>query len=253
VFFSLYQPSMAFELNASYPATFANTSFIRQVLGINNANYSNTARFRYAIPTWTSMPYLQVDSLKTTASFNGHIFKVEVITPELSSNMVYTYGSDYASSSSQGILNGQSVGVYNQYGTGKVFTISFPLYHMEQEASQALIDRVFGVVFDEPSPNDDPLAPAYSGFKVLPNHPNPFHTATIIPIESKDIHSPMTVSVYNLKGQLVSTIFSGIPNAKASYIWDGRDTNGKAVSSGVYLLKVHQAGKTNTAKMLRLK
>jgi hypothetical protein len=253
ILFSLYNPSQAFELNTAYPVTFTNTSFMRQVLGIDYANYSNTARFKYAIPNWTSIPYMQVDSLKTGASLNGHILKMESITPGLTALGAYTYGSDYASNTSQGSMNGQCVGVYNEYGTGKVFTLGFPLYFMEQASSQVFINHVFGTLFNEPSPNDDPYAPATSGFTVLPNHPNPFTNTTTISIESKDYHKPMTVSVYNLKGQLVNTLFNGIPGAKNSLSWDGKDNKGNAVSTGVYLLRVQQAGKTSTAKMLRLK
>lgn len=253
VLFSVYNPSQAFELSTSYPVSFEPTSFIRQVLGISGANYNNSARFKYSIPL-IGLPYLQVDSLKTTPSFNGHIFRVESLLTEGMTNIaVYKYGSDYASNTSQGSMNGQNVGVMNQYGAGYAVTLSFPLYFMEQDSSQELIDHVFGTLFNEPSPIDDPLAPALGGFTVLPNHPNPFRSETVIPIESKDTHSSMTVSVYNLKGQLVTTLFSGIPGAKSTYSWDGRDRNGQPVSSGVYLLKVNQSGKTNIRKMLRLK
>ncbi|MDD2229204.1 MAG: M20/M25/M40 family metallo-hydrolase [Candidatus Cloacimonetes bacterium] len=253
VLFSVYHPSKAFEQNTSYPVTFPLTSFTREVLGINSADYSSNARFKYAIPSWTSIPYQEVDSLKTTTAFNEHIFHVESITPEVGGDMVYAFDSDYADNSPQGILNGDCVAVHHEYNLGETMTLSFPLYNMQPASAKAFVNRVFGSVFNEPSPVEDLLVPTISGLSILPNHPNPFRDNTNISITSKDNHSPMTVQVYNLKGQLVSTIFSGIPSAKSSFNWDGKDNSGMQVSSGVYLLKVQQQGEVLTSKMLRMK
>ncbi|GAB1468799.1 hypothetical protein MASR2M64_15530 [Candidatus Cloacimonadota bacterium] len=253
ILFSVYFPSKAFEQSSSYPATYPSTSFMRQVLGISTVDYNSGARFKYATPTWTSIPYQEVDSLKTTAVFNGHIYRVESITPEVSGDMLYAYDSDYANSSMQGVLNGQSVGVHHQYGLGETMTLSFPLYNMEQASAKAFVNRVFGFIFNEPSPIDDQLIVPAAGLSVSPNHPNPFRNNTIFSITSKDIHSPMTVQVYNLKGQLVTTLFSGIPAAKSSFNWDGRDSKGMQVSSGIYLLKIQQQSAVVNSKMLRMK
>ena len=52
--------------------------------------------------------------------------------------------------------------------------------------------------------------------------------------------APVTISIYNAKGQLVRTLHIGNKGAgvyvtkdKAAY-WDGRDTLGEKVASGVY-------------------
>ncbi|MDZ4121990.1 MAG: fibronectin type III domain-containing protein, partial [Candidatus Cloacimonadaceae bacterium] len=76
ILFSVYFPDKAFEMNAEYPAIFPPDSFINEVLGIGGANYSVGARFKYAIPNHGSFPALQVDSLKTMASWQGHSFAV---------------------------------------------------------------------------------------------------------------------------------------------------------------------------------
>ena len=253
IFFSLYHPSQAFELNAGYPVTFPPTSFIREVLGISQADYSLAARFKYAYPTMTSMPFLQVDSLKTTTAFNGHIFHVEAIIPEIESQTMYAYGSSYETGSSQGALNNQPVGVINQYGQGRVITLSFPLYNMLQAPARALISQVFGNLFNESSPADDPALTPVSGFRLYPSYPNPFTRETFIPIESKDSSSPLKVEVYNLKGQIVRVLYNSLPAAKTQLSWDGKDAFGKAVSTGIYFIKVQQGTKVQSRKVLLLK
>lgn len=47
---------------------------------------------------------IKVDSLKTSAAFNGHIFRVEGITPVNANSLLYSYGSGYANETTQGFL-----------------------------------------------------------------------------------------------------------------------------------------------------
>ncbi|MDY0151767.1 MAG: M20/M25/M40 family metallo-hydrolase [Candidatus Cloacimonas sp.] len=253
VFFSLYQPTQGIELNFGYPATFPGTSFISEALGIGGADYTVAARFKYALPQMDNFPMLQVDSLKTTANFDGHIFRVEGLVPVNEGESVYAYGSDYDNTSSQGSLNGDKVGVLHQYGLGKALTLSFPLYHMQQESARQMVFHVFNSVFSESSPVTDPFVPSVNALQILPNFPNPFIGETTIPIKTKSTTTPMNVEIYNLKGQLVTALFSGLPNTKTNLHWDGRDSAGNKVSSGIYFVKVQQQGQTSSRKMLLLK
>lgn len=253
VLFSLFRPSTSFEQNGSYPANFSQSSFIRQVLGISGANFSNIARFKRAQPEGEDIPPVLVDIDKTLSNFNGHLGKVEVITPDQGADMLYSFASDYASSTPQGAFNGQSVGVRHQYGLGDVVTLSFPLYYMEQNDARALVDYVIGALFNQPSPNQDLLSPALAGLTLLPCYPNPFQQSTSITVQTKQSGSPLSVSIYNIRGQLVNTIYQGIPEAKTSITWNGSDMHGKQVSSGIYFIKAEQNGKSTGRKVLCLK
>ena len=76
-------------------------------------------------------------------------------------------------------------------------------------------------------------------FALLPNYPNPFNPETWIPFQlAQDM--PVTISIYDTKGQLVRTIALGHRQAgiyltkdRAAY-WDGKDSFGEKVGSGVY-------------------
>lgn len=253
VLFSVYHPSQAFVLNASYPVTFSASSFMRQVLGIASADYASGARFKFALPAVEQVPMIKVDSLKTSAAFNGHIFRVEGITPVNANSLLYSYGSGYANETTQGFLNGKGVAVSNQYGSGKVVTLSFPLYHMELETSRQFVGYVMQSLFNETVANDDLLMPPVAGLQVMPNYPNPFVNETTFSISGADKQQPLSVEVYNVKGQHVRTLFNGLPDGKSSLIWDGRDSQGRAVGSGVYMLRATQQGQHGIRKVLLVK
>gem|GEM_PF-313811 len=84
--------------------------------------------------------------------------------------------------------------------------------------------------------NDDEVIPPT--LASLISYPNPFNPETTI---NYTIHSPgrTRLSVYNLKGQLINTLFDGFQDKGMHSInFTARDKNGKSLSSGIYLLKL---------------
>ena len=85
------------------------------------------------------------------------------------------------------------------------------------------------------------------------NHPNPFNPTTTISF-SLPKEEDIELTIYNIKGQKVKTLYSGISEeGKHSVIWNGIDSNGKTVSSGIYFYKLKTESKELTRKMLLLK
>jgi flagellar hook assembly protein FlgD len=65
---------------------------------------------------------------------------------------------------------------------------------------------------------------------------------------------PVTIEVYNLKGQLVRTLVNEIKTAgNYSVVWNGRDNNNQPVSSGVYFYKMNTGKYSSTKKMILMK
>ncbi len=99
--------------------------------------------------------------------------------------------------------------------------------------------------------SDDQVVPVV--VSKVSNYPNPFNPSTTISLSlSKD--SPVSVKIYNVKGQCVKTLLDG--NAKAgiqNLVWNGTDNQGKAVTSGIYLVKLSGNGFSNSHKMTLLK
>lgn len=250
LFITVYYPGKAFELNAGYPALFSADSFIYEVLGIGGVNYNGQARFKYAIPNEDNYPALQVDSLKTLSTWNGHIFGVEGLEPVNPEESIYQYGSDYSSDSNQGTLNGKSVGIHHTYAEGQTVCLSFPLYNMQAESAKKLIKYVFANLFQETTKPDIP--PPNIGLKVLPNYPNPFVNETTLTVENADPSKLMDVKIYNLKGQIVQSVFHGYPNKDLQFIWNGKDNAGKVTSSGIYFVKVTSGKEKVITKIIKI-
>lgn len=244
VFFSVYFPSLAFELNANYPGNFNSDSFIYDVIGIASADYSgNAARFRFAIPAQGQIPAVSVDPEKTLSVMNGHIIRVESIGASPGCATIYNYGTDYADDTPQGAMAGMPVGVLNLNQSGKVCVVSFPLYNIYQDDARNLIDYVLTEYFGETfSPAEDPgLVPA-GGISISTNHPNPFKGETSFRLELKNNTRPVLVEIYNLRGQKVRSLFSGNSSKSVVHSWDGLDDFGSAVSSGIYIIRASQDG-----------
>lgn len=89
--------------------------------------------------------------------------------------------------------------------------------------------------------------------KNLRNYPNPFNPSTVIAFESSkaDIAS---LQVFNTKGQLVKAIHDGAIKAGTnSFVWDGTDSSGKTVASGIYFYRLRNSHGDFTRKMLMMK
>ena len=93
---------------------------------------------------------------------------------------------------------------------------------------------------------------------LLQNYPNPFNPETWIPYQLSE-DSAVSVSIYGPTGQLVRTLSLGFQSAgfynsraRAAY-WDGRNTLGERVASGVYFYKLETSKFQQTKRMLIVK
>jgi hypothetical protein len=85
------------------------------------------------------------------------------------------------------------------------------------------------------------------------NHPNPFNPSTSIEFSIQN-YSKVNLSIYNIKGQKVKTLVNEVlPAGEHSVIWNGRDSNDKRVSSGVYFYKLKAGDFQKVRKMVLLK
>jgi hypothetical protein len=85
------------------------------------------------------------------------------------------------------------------------------------------------------------------------NYPNPFNPDTQISYQLPESGEVWLV-VYNLLGQEVRVLAQG--HQDVGYyrvVWDGKDTSGRSVSSGVYLVRMASGDFTSVKKMLLLK
>ena len=80
------------------------------------------------------------------------------------------------------------------------------------------------------------------------NYPNPFNSSTVIDYSLTNT-SYVAVSIYNILGQLETTIFEGIQQAgMQSVVWDAAD-----FPSGIYFARVETGNNLKNIKMTLLK
>ena len=91
--------------------------------------------------------------------------------------------------------------------------------------------------------------------QLLQNFPNPFNPETWIPFRLAN-ESDVTIRIYTSSGKLARFISLGKMSAgdyssqSQAIHWDGRNDNGEAVSSGVYLYTINAGNFSATRKML---
>ena len=83
------------------------------------------------------------------------------------------------------------------------------------------------------------------------NYPNPFNPTTKIKFDLPE-DAVVTIKVYNILGNVVSVISKSrhFPAGYHSVSWDGTNTFGKSVSSGIYYYTVKAGQFTDTKKMV---
>ncbi len=86
-------------------------------------------------------------------------------------------------------------------------------------------------------------------------YPNPFNpTANIaLSINENDIQQPVSVKIFNIKGQLVKTIVNNEIVQNTNFVWNGKDNNDNSTSSGMYFVKMKTVSSEVSKKMLLMK
>jgi len=82
--------------------------------------------------------------------------------------------------------------------------------------------------------------PAISG---VPNFPNPFNSTTTISytIANKGL---VELTIHDIQGRVIRVLKSGVQSAGEHQLtWDGTDTHGLAVTSGVYFCRLQLGSK----------
>ncbi len=84
------------------------------------------------------------------------------------------------------------------------------------------------------------------------NYPNPFNPSTAIEFYLPS-RTGWHIEIINLKGQLVTMVDGVGGPGNVALVWNGQDSRGRPVSSGVYLYRLQSDGFIDTKKMLLLR
>ncbi|HUU28682.1 MAG TPA: choice-of-anchor D domain-containing protein [archaeon] len=87
------------------------------------------------------------------------------------------------------------------------------------------------------------------------NYPNPFNPTTTISYSiPENSEMPVTLNVYNIRGQLVRTLVNEVKSAGFYQVqWNGEDNRGRKITSGIYIYRIQAGDFVQTRKMVLLK
>ncbi|MFH1853296.1 MAG: phosphodiester glycosidase family protein [Candidatus Neomarinimicrobiota bacterium] len=90
-------------------------------------------------------------------------------------------------------------------------------------------------------------------FDLYQNWPNPFNATTTIAFNLTS-RGPVRLTIFDQLGRMVMQYQESITNSGSGrYTWDGRNSQGQPVGSGVYLYRLEAGGASQVRKMLLLK
>lgn len=90
-------------------------------------------------------------------------------------------------------------------------------------------------------------------FRLHQNYPNPFNSNTAITYELPK-RTEITLMVYNVAGQVVRVLTKGERSTGSHVIrWDGTDSQGQAVSTGLYFIQLKRSGQVHVIKIMLIK
>ena len=81
--------------------------------------------------------------------------------------------------------------------------------------------------------------------------PNPFHDVTSLRFDVPSHAGPVNLSVFSISGREIRRLVDGVwARGRHELTWDGRDSRGNAVSSGVYFVRLEVDGESRIQKVM---
>jgi hypothetical protein len=150
-----------------------------------------------------------------------------------------------------GIAGDECVG-----GSGNIAVIVFKKKYLTMPVVQNMVS-LNSAMFNEGTPPADIVDKTYPAeihrFALGPVSPNPFSAGTAIRFELPTA-SKVKVSIYDVNGQLVRTLFESTAPAGVGVIdWDGTDSGGERVARGVYFVRMEAGEFKASEKVVLLK
>ena len=134
--------------------------------------------------------------------------------------------------------------------TGETTLFSIEADHSSIEFIEASSADIYGNMLEVIYKVDAPLPLNY---ELTQNYPNPFNANTMISF-GLPMGDNVRIEVYNIIGQKVNTLADDYFDAgRYDIVWNGLDSNGDQISSGVYLYRLVTGSDVLTKKMTLLK
>ena len=241
IFFTVYTPSKALMNNTKYPANYGPGDFIFDYAFVDTVVHTHGSAFNAAYAVAQGYPDLHVDSSKVTESTYYHLIRIEGLIPGEEANIIYRYNTNFDTTTNAGKMKHQPVGIEHPGPDRQVILLSVPLYYIEKEQSQALIDFILKEKFD--------IYPAYisqeeptPGLSVSPNPARDFCTVNV----TLNTSEPVSFKLVNALGQIVhESLLNDIKPGSHSFT-----INVTSYPPGIYNCLLQTSGRMVMEKMI---
>jgi hypothetical protein len=244
-----YMPCKSIQGTFVYPDSFAPGDFVYDYLKISNTNKGFGTRFFGATSNGSDYFDISVDTIKTNYNPIRHLANIESIEATDQGTNILFYNSNFDSSSIQGRMIGEPVGVEYIGEDYKAVTLTFPLYFIEENKAKELLEYILGEKFSEPLALPEISEHMPEVFRLHQNYPNPFNPRTTIGYQLSAV-SNVELSIYNLLGEKIVTLVSEKQEpGNHSVQWDAF-----GFASGVYYYRLTtSSGYVQTKKLVLIK
>jgi len=108
---------------------------------------------------------------------------------------------------------------------------------------------------EEYTNSEDEMIPDPANISSLSVFPNPFNPETNIKLQLKesDMQKPISLNIYNVRGQLVAKLIDDQIVSNDLIRWNGRDRKNRPVTSGIYFARLSTATAVVSEKLILLK
>jgi hypothetical protein len=88
-----------------------------------------------------------------------------------------------------------------------------------------------------------------AGLRISPGVPNPFGETCSFAVSAPRV-CRVRMCVYDVHGRLVNKLFNGRAEGSTEVVWDGRNSSGSKVSSGIYFVRAQAGPMVATRKVI---
>lgn len=206
---------------------------------------------RTGLPLWLSLDE-EGSAIQFTIDYDPSQIKVHSLTQgDMVSELVFDYQD--TGKKILGIIYDLDLSVFGP-GVGELIIIDVEVIGDTPDPGRALRLTDFEIVNkDAQALNIQVLGELPTNFTLYQNYPNPFNAYTTVSFDMP-YSSYARVTVYNILGQVVAQLFDDYLEAGNHHlIWDGTDSRGNYVTSGVYFYRLQADNFDQTRKMLLVK
>ncbi|MFQ5636761.1 MAG: FlgD immunoglobulin-like domain containing protein [bacterium] len=217
---------------------------------LTNSSFTGAAGVNISVGGTAAAEIELTDNTITTTADSG----LTVQTSDSSTALVTLTNNDVSAAVNDFVLAQDSSSTFQLAGFAGGDAAAVAAFIQDNNVGTPTV-AVSGSISADPTTSVEESDPAVipSAFRLEQNYPNPFNPTTTIQFDLPR-QSEVTLSIYNLNGQLVRTLVAGKFTAgNHSVVWDGRDARARQVTSGLYVTRMQAGEVVQHHKMLLIK